>query len=67
MKKVIPTASSPGGKAVLKVLALFCLIGVAAASLSADTLAPCTSVAGNLVANCGFETGETQRDESEVV
>jgi len=58
MKKVIPTASSPQGKAVLKVLALFCLIGLPAALLSADTLAPCGSVAGNLVANCGFETGD---------
>jgi len=42
---------------VLKLLALFGLIGIGAASLSADTLAPCDTVPGNLVTNCGFETG----------
>jgi hypothetical protein len=39
-----------------KLGALFCLIGTVAAPLSAGMLSLCDSVAGNLVANCGFET-----------
>ncbi len=44
---------------MLKLLALFGLVVIAAAPLAADTLAPCdTGVVGNLVTNCGFEAGD---------
>lgn len=42
---------------LLKILAFTCLVAVAAMPLSAGSLSPCGSVAGNLVANCGFESG----------
>jgi hypothetical protein len=42
----------------LKLLALVCAFAVMALPLSAASLSPCGSVAGNLVANCGFETGD---------
>jgi hypothetical protein len=39
-------------------LALFLTVWfLAALPVSAGTLSPCTSVTGNLIANCGFETG----------
>src|ERR1019366_3979733 len=42
----------------LNLLVLVCAFTVMALPLRADSLSPCNSVAGNLVTNCGFETGD---------
>lgn len=42
----------------LNLLALVCAFGLMAQPLRANSFSPCGSVAGNLVTNCGFETGD---------
>lgn len=43
---------------ILNLLVLVCAFAVMALTLRAESLSTCDSVAGNLVANCGFETGD---------
>jgi hypothetical protein len=51
------TSDYEKGSTTMKLLTLFCLIGGLAVSLSAGP-SICDGTAGNLVANCGFETGD---------